>query len=134
MPSDPERFAAGIRRRNERERRQIAARHLEAFAEARRLADRIAARDPGVVRIYVFGSVAQGTVRSLDFDIDLAVEGGDVDVAMDVASTSAFPVDVVDLDRAPEHLRRSVLERGSLLLQRKPDGTVHRPEADEHQA
>jgi len=99
----------------------MAERRRRAVSEAQGIADRIAYADPAVSRVYLFGSVAKQTVRSLSFDIDIAVEGGDVDTAMDVAESSSFRVDILDLDHAPEHLRSSVFQQGVLLFDRQQD-------------
>lgn len=118
MPFDPERYAAGLRRENEREREQITRDASLAREEAERLARRIGAADPNVRSVYLFGSLASGEPRSIDFDIDLAIEGGDVFAAEEVAESASFPVDVVALDRLPKATRERVLATGRRLYSR----------------
>ena len=74
---------------------------------------------PGVTRIWLFGSAAQG--RPLDFrsDLDFAVEGlTEVQelrawVALD--DTLRLPVDLVRWERADPLLREQILAHGRLL-------------------
>lgn len=115
MSFDPAPYADAIRAANEREQAAIKRRHEEAWAEARRLAALIRDHDPAVTDVFLFGSVAEGTPRRIDFDIDIAVSSGDIHLAMDSVADSAFEVDVVNLERIPDHVRRRILERGVRL-------------------
>jgi predicted nucleotidyltransferase len=112
---DPGPYAAGIKRLNEIEREAIAARLAEAGLEACRLAAAVMAADREVRAVYLFGSVASGTPARTDFDIDLAIDGGDVFRAMEITGHSVFAVDVVDLHSVPEHVRKRILETGVRL-------------------
>lgn len=118
MPCDPERYAAGLREANRREEARIAERSRRAREEAVRLARDIADADPSVRAVYLFGSLAADEPRRLGFDIDLAIDGGDVYAAEAVTEHSAFSVDVVSLDRIPPHVRERVEEHGRLLYRR----------------
>mgnify|MGYP006303884897 CR=1 FL=1 len=118
MPSDPERYAAGLREANRREEARISERSKRAREEAARLARAIADADPSVRAVYLFGSLAEGEPRRLEFDIDLALEGGDVYAALAVTEQSAFSVDVVALDRVPAHVRERVEQHGQALYRR----------------
>jgi hypothetical protein len=53
--------------------------------------------------------------RKKDFNIDLALNGGDVYKALDVTEGSPFDVDLVRLDRIPVHLRARIEARGIVL-------------------
>lgn len=118
MPFDPERYAAGLRRENEREASAIRESARRARDEAQRLAADIAARDPAVRAVYLFGSLASGEPRHLNFDIDLALDGGDVYAAEEVAESSPFEVDVVSLARLPDETRRRIRESGEVIFRR----------------
>ena len=118
MPFDPKPYADGIRALNAAERLRIEARARMAVDEATRLARLIAKTDPAVRRVYLFGSLATGVPRNEDFDIDLAIEGGDVFTAMECAETSGFHVDIAQFDRLPEHIRSRVRDGGRLLFDR----------------
>jgi predicted nucleotidyltransferase len=109
---DPATYADGLRKLNEIECKQIEERIVVAKAEAVRLATAIKAADRQVHAIYLFGSLARSEPTRLDFDIDLAMDGGDVYLAMDIVADSAFDVDVVDLNRLPQHVREGILQRG----------------------
>jgi predicted nucleotidyltransferase len=86
-----------------------------ALEEARQLALRIRQADPQVRAVILFGSLAEEGPRRLDFDIDLALDGGDVYKALDSTEGSPFEVDVVRLDLMPEHVRERIRARGIVL-------------------
>lgn len=119
MPFDPERYASGLRKINEIERQRITEKAEEARREAQRLAKRIGEQDGEVRRVYLFGSLLGDLPRSTSFDIDIALDGGDLYKAMDVTEESAFSVDLVDLERLPEHVRARILEKGQVLYERE---------------
>ncbi|GAB1482758.1 hypothetical protein MASR2M78_15740 [Treponema sp.] len=116
MTFDAQPYAQATKQRNEAERVQIAKRAVEATEEAKRLARAIKENDPDIKAVYLFGSLAQGTPSNLDFDIDLALDGGDTYKAMDISEESAFSVDLVQLNLVPAHLRKRILETGIELL------------------
>ena len=115
MKFDATPYAEGIKRLNALERESIRLRATEARQEAARLAAAFKAADPDIRAVILFGSLAEGEPTRLDFDIDLALDGGDSYRAMDLASDSPFEVDLVDLLRLPEGTRRRILERGISL-------------------
>jgi predicted nucleotidyltransferase len=118
MPFDPERYAAGLRRDNEREAAAVRHAAERARAEARRIAAEIGRRDENVRSVYLFGSLASGDPRHLEFDIDLALDGGSVYAAEEIAESFPFHVDVVSLARLPEETRRRISSRGTVLYTR----------------
>lgn len=118
MPFDPEPYARGLRERNARERALIARRASEAREEASRLASEIAARDSDVRAVYLFGSLAAGEPARIGFDIDLALDGGDLYRALEVAERSRFDVDVISIDRVSQEMR-DVIESGGKVLFRR---------------
>ena len=87
--------------------------------EADQIAAAIAAADPGVRAVYLFGSLAVGDPSHRGFDIDLAIEGGDVYTAEAVAESASFPVDVVSLERLPATVRKRIRETGRRLFPRQ---------------
>jgi predicted nucleotidyltransferase len=117
MSFDPRPYIAYYKSKNEEEERLIRARAADALHEARRLAREIRAADPTVRAVILFGSLAEEGPRRLDFDIDLALQGGDVFKAMDVTEGSPFDVDVVDFERLPEHIRTRIRTRGVILTE-----------------
>ncbi len=120
MPFDPESYATGIRAENEREARAIARRAELARAEAARLAAKIASGDPSVQRVVLFGSLADGSPPTPHFDIDLAIDGGDLFRAMEIAEQSEFDVDIVTIACVPEHVQTSINQRGVVLYAADP--------------
>lgn len=113
-----DRIVQAERKRNAEIRARILTRLRHAREEARRLAHAIGESDPTIRRVVLFGSVATGRVRTLDFDIDLAIEGGDVLQAWRIADASSFAVDVVDLNDVSPGFRAVVEQRGEVLYER----------------
>lgn len=74
-------------------------------------------------RVVRFGSVSSGRVRTLGFDIDLAVEGGDLLQAWRIADESSYAVDVVDLDHVIPGFHSAVEKQGEVRYERKASGT-----------
>ena len=115
MSFDPSPFVEGIRRANAAEAEKIRERAFLAKEEALRLAAAIHERDSAVRSIFLFGSLAHGQPKRLDFDIDLALEGGDLYRALDITEGSAFRVDLVDLRLLPERSAAQIREQGVRL-------------------
>ncbi|MDA8426809.1 MAG: nucleotidyltransferase domain-containing protein [Treponema sp.] len=119
-PSVPPEFihamAENARRENAREAEAAARRLEEARIEAARLAAELAARG-AARRVILFGSAARGRGFRADSDIDLAIEGGDILAAMGIVESSAFHVDIVDLESANEGMRARVEAEGVTLYE-----------------
>lgn len=115
MSFDPGPYAAHYRAENEEEKRRTRARYEAALEEARNLARRIKAADSSVRRVILFGSMAEGIPRNPNFDIDIALDGGDAYRAMDITDESPYEVDVVELRLLPQHVRERILEKGIAL-------------------
>jgi len=118
MNFDPKPYAERIRRMNEAETARIRERAEKARAEARRLASAITTADPDVAKVFLFGSLAAGAPSSERFDIDLAIEGGDVYKALDLVDDSTFEVDVVQIDLLPDHFKARIESEGIVLATR----------------
>jgi predicted nucleotidyltransferase len=115
MKFDPGPYAAHYRAENEEERRRTMSRYDAALEEARHLARRIKEMDSSVRSVILFGSMAEGLPRNPDFDIDIALDGGDAYRAMDVTEESPYEVDVVELRLLPPHVRKRILAKGIVL-------------------
>ena len=118
MSFDPRPYARHFRALNEAEAKAISARAIEAHKEARRLAALILEADHDVVSVILFGSLAEGMPSRKEFDIDLALDGGDLYKALDITEVSSFDVDVVRLDLLPEHVRARIKTRCVVLASR----------------
>ncbi len=118
MPFDPEPYAEGIRRLNQRELKRTRDHAHAARRDAHYLARRIGEDDPNVSRVYLFGSLLEDTPRRPNFDIDLAIEGGDVHRAMERAEGIDRHVDIVCLHLLPRHVQRRIRETGVVLFER----------------
>ena len=106
---DPELYARGLREANRREQQQIEQRLQDARTEAERLIT-LLKNSANCSDACLFGSVADGSARRLDFDIDIAVWGGDILAAQEIADDSIFKVDIVQYEHAPEHLQHRIDE------------------------
>lgn len=87
----------------------------DANKEAQNLTDRFKEIDPDIKKVILFGSLAESTIRSDNFDIDLAVESDRYLRLVSVALDSKFKVDLVELGTVPESLRRRIREKGRIL-------------------
>ena len=116
MPFDPKAAADRVRSQNKREEIEIKNRANKATETARKLAIEIGARVADVKRVVLFGSLAEGMPRQLDFDIDLAIDGGDIYLAMDVTEGCEINVDLVDINRVSAHIRRRIDAKGIVLF------------------
>lgn len=103
------------RRRNREAERRRAERLSRARDEAPLIAAALARIDPAVREVWLFGSVATGRTGREEFDIDLAVRGGDVISLYARLPDSEFEVDLVDLDSVGERFRSMIYRRGERL-------------------
>lgn len=112
---DPKPYAEGWRLRNKEEAERIQSRAGMARREAEDLARRMCS-NCSVERVILFGSLAEkeAPLRE-DFDIDLAIIGGSWECARDIADESKFSIDLLEYERAPEHIRRRIDTRGEVL-------------------
>jgi predicted nucleotidyltransferase len=115
MDFDPRPYIDHYRAENDAELREIRERAASAIAEGRRIAQRIRRADPDVRDVILFGSLVENGPRRKDFEIDLAISGGDVFKAMEAAEDSPFEIDIVCLERLPAHIRDRVRKSGVAL-------------------
>jgi len=115
---DPKPYIEGILAANREELAKIAARRERALEEARRIAREIIGHDPSTKRVLLFGSLTGEGPKHLNFDIDIALDEGDPYLAMDITERSEFSVDVVRLDRVPQHVRERIEQTGIVLAER----------------
>jgi predicted nucleotidyltransferase len=113
--ASPRPYIDHYRAENDAELREIRERAASAIAEGRRIAQRIRRADPEVRDVILFGSLVEDGPRRKDFDIDLAISGGDVFKAMEAAEDSPFEIDIVCLERLPAHIRDRVRKSGVAL-------------------
>jgi predicted nucleotidyltransferase len=91
--------------------------------EAHRLS-KLLAEKFGIEAVYLFGSLVWSDVHTPETDIDLAVKGLPQEKFLETVSylerRSNFPIDLLDWNKAPEHLRQRILTEGKLLYEREP--------------
>lgn len=96
-----------------------AERKREAAAEGLRLARLIGGSDPGVEKVWGFGSVyEEGRPFTMDSDIDLAVEGGELFSLLRLAERSPFKVDLIDIGGRSDGFAALLRSRAVLLYSR----------------
>lgn len=112
-------IAKRIKRQNRLEEQEIRERVYQAHQEVDRLVRLFLEIDPDLERVVLFGSLAEESVFSLSFDIDLAVRSDRFLQLVACGLKSPFQVDVVDLDRTPGHIRDSIQKYGKVLYEKK---------------
>jgi len=113
-------LAKAINERNERERvereRLISERIDAAHHEVERLVDEFKRSDPDLRSVVLFGSLARGDVKRLNFDIDLAVRTERFMDLLGIAIDSTFKVDLIDLSTASPYIAESVERDGTVVF------------------
>ena len=120
---DLDRVRAYLRDRRERRRARIDEHYAQATRDTRVIVSEIAAQvNPR--RIYQWGSLLDRKRFSEISDLDIAVEGLDgpaeffeiLGIAM---NATAFPVDVVELEKLPTDVAERIRKRGVLVHERR---------------
>jgi predicted nucleotidyltransferase len=106
------RIVRRIRQQNKAEQSHLRVRVREAHREVERLVAQFREIDPELQKVVLFGSLAHNSIRGTDFDIDLAVKSKQLLKLVACGLRSAFRVDVVDLEKLPAHVRRSIEDHG----------------------
>ncbi len=108
-------IARRIKLQNKIEQQRLRSRLREAHREVSRLVAQFREIDPELQKVVLFGSLARNAPRGLQFDIDLAVRSDQFLMLVACGLRSPFQVDVVDLDRLPAPVRRSIEEHGKTI-------------------
>lgn len=91
--------------------------------EAQRLSQLLAEKFE-IETIYLFGSLVWSDIHTPETDIDLAVsdlpETRFLEAVSYLERESKFPIDLIDLSKASDHLRQRILVEGKLLYEREP--------------
>lgn len=73
--------------------------------------------------VYLFGSLVWSDIHAPETDIDLAVKGLPPEKLLEAVGQlereSKFPVDLVELEKLPDHLQQRILSEGKLLCERE---------------
>ena len=112
------RIAARLNRQNKLEAKLVKKRIYEAKEEVQRLVMRFLEIDSAIEKIVLFGSLAEDNISSSHFDIDLAVRSEQYLKLVSCGLTSAFRVDVVDLDHVTESIRISIEKYGKTIYEK----------------
>ena len=74
--------------------------------------------DPDVSKVILFGSLANNNVRSVDFDIDLAISSKKIFRIAAWGEDQDLPIDVVDIDSLSPDFLHAVIEKGTVLYEK----------------
>lgn len=114
-----DKIATAIRRKNEIADQQTRSRIDQAEAEIDRLRKRFLDIDPDMEAMILFGSLATQSVRSIDFDVDIAVKSQHYLKLLAEALNSPFKVDLVDLDTIDKHIKQRIDQTGKLIYEKE---------------
>ena len=90
----------------------------QALDEIPNMVAQIKRIDPDVSKVVLFGSLATNTVRSFEFDIDLAISSKKIFRIAAWSEDQDFPIDVVDIDTLSPDFRHVVEEEGTVLYEK----------------
>ncbi len=108
-----------IKRGNKDEKRRIKERIGQAIEEVERLKEDFLKIDPNMERMILFGSLGEGRIESVDFDIDIAVKSDKYYRLTGRALESDFKVDVVDLDSVHKIIKKNIIENGKVVYEKR---------------
>lgn len=104
-----------------RKSKEIRSRKRDAWQEINRLVRNFRECDPGLREIILFGSLARDEVKSVRFDIDLAVDSEKYLDLVGIALDSSFEVDLVNFKTATGYIRTAVQTDGKVLYRGDQD-------------
>lgn len=114
-------IARNLLKRDQRQQQEIKRRIEAARIEIDRLLVKFLAIDPALQKVILFGSLAKQTVKSPEFDIDLAVQAAPDQFLLLVGAAldSDFKVDVVDLTGVSPTFRDFIMTDGVILYEQQ---------------
>jgi predicted nucleotidyltransferase len=114
---DPRPFREGAERRAGEREKRIAERAARARAFLPRLTAALREIDPEIEKIVLFGSLAKGTPKSEDFDIDIAVRSSRYLKIVSWALDQEWKIDVADLDSVDRTILHGIEQGGEALYE-----------------
>ena len=116
---DAKKIAINIRAEWEAEYKLIAERTIRALSEVEKLQAQFLKIDPDLKRLVLFGSLAEGRVNTLHFDIDLAVDSALYMKLLSRSLDSQFTVDLIDLNNVRPYILAEIEKYGKILHEKK---------------
>lgn len=116
---DPSPYRSGWERSGRERAHAISDRLARARAFLPELVDAILRVDPDIKKILLFGSIAKGRVRHLDFDIDIAVDSDRYVRIVAWALRQEWRIDVVDLRSVAGSPLEGIANEGEVLYERR---------------
>lgn len=117
-PFDPAPFREGLRKRNARYQQSLGYRIQEARAFLPALVNAFLSIDPDIDKIVLFGFLARGEPRSLEFDIDVAVRSKRYLKLVSWTLDQKWKIDLVDLDELSDTFLVGVKKTGVVLYEK----------------
>lgn len=108
-----------IKRENEEEKIRIKQRISRAAEEVKRVKKDFLKIDKGIEKIILFGSLAEESIESINFDIDIAVKSEKYYQLVGRALQSEFKIDVVDLDSVHERIKKNIIQYGKVIYEKR---------------
>jgi len=108
-----------VKKEAEREEALILHRVSRAFDEIETLKSGFLNIDPDLRVMILFGSLAENRVKSIHFDIDIAVKSKKYYQLVGRALQSEFKVDVIDLETIHESIKISIEKYGRIIYEKR---------------
>ncbi len=108
-----------IKRANEVEEKRIKDRIALAIKEVGRLKADFLNIDKDMEKMVLFGSLVEGNIESVRFDIDIAVKSKKYYQLVSRALQSDLKVDVADLDSIHERIKKNIIEKGRVVYEKR---------------
>lgn len=115
---DPAPYREGLKRRRARYEQALEERIREAHAFLKELVEAFRTIDPDVQKIVLFGSLAWGKPKRLDFDIDVAVRSERYLKLVSWTLDQTWKIDLVDLDQVSGSVLEGLEETGVVLYEK----------------
>ncbi len=89
-----------------------------ALEEVKKLKEDFIKIDPDIEMMILYGSLAEERIRSIHFDIDIAVKSNKYFQLVGRALQSRFKIDLVDLEVVDERIKKSIFKYGRFIYEK----------------
>ena len=99
-----------------------------ALEEVKKLKEDFIKIDPDLEMMILYGSLAEERIRSIHFDIDIAVKSNKYFQLVGRALQSRFKIDLVDLEVVDERIKKSIFKYGRFIYEKLKALNIKLPE------
>lgn len=110
---------SSIKRENTLEEKKLQERLKLAEKEIKRLQIKFLEIDPDLEKMILFGSLAQNSVSTDQFDVDIAVKFRKYLQLVNEVLNSAFKIDLIDLESANPIILGAINKHGKIIYEKK---------------